>query len=468
MVGHHPRYRQKRAVSDEKEFAVIVTRKAIARRTVLRGIGATLALPLLDSMVPAFAAAAKPVTRLGVFYVPNGVLMESWTPAVEGATFEFTPILAPLASFREQLLVLSGFDSKVAWGLAGEGSGDHSRGCASFLTGVHIRKTDGRNLENGISLDQIAATELGRHTQLASLELALESNELVGACDVGYSCAYSNTISWRSATTPMPVENNPRAVFERLFGGTGSTERTARLARVRKDRSILDSVLEETADLRRGLGPGDQTKVAGYLEAIRDVERRIQKAEEQSDRELPVIVQPTGIPETFEEHIKLMFDLQVLAYQVDLTRVITFMTAREISNRSYPAIGVREAHHALSHHGGDPEKIAKKTKIDTYHVRMFADFLERLRSTPDGDGTLLDHSLIIYGSGLSNGNIHAHDDLPILVAGAGSGQIKGGRHIRNPRGTPLSNLHVTVLQKLGIPTERVGDSTGPIRYLSEV
>jgi hypothetical protein len=445
---------------------MIVTRKAVPRRTVLRSIGATVALPLLDGMVPAFAGPidreAGRVVRFGVMYVPNGVFMDRWTPSEDGVKFGLTEILRPLAPFREHLIVLSGFDNKVADGLPGEGSGDHSRGCASFLTGVHIRKTEGRDLENGVSIDQIAARELGKETQLGSLELAMESNELVGACDVGYSCAYSNSISWRGPTTPMPMEPNPRSVFERLFGGSGSTDPAVRAARLQRNRSILDSVLEEVARLRTGLGSNDQRKMADYLDAVRDVERRIQKAEEQRSREVPLVEQPVGIPETFEEHMELMLDLQVLAYQIDITRVITFMVAREISNRAYPAIGVREAHHALSHHGGDAEKIVKKIKVDTYHAQMFARLLEKLQSTPDGDGSLLDHVVLLYGSGLSDGNIHSHTGLPILLAGGGAG--RGGRHIRNASGTPLSNLHVSLLDKLGIPVERFGDSNGRIDF----
>jgi hypothetical protein len=449
---------------------MMITKRSLSRRTVLRGIGATLALPMLDSMVPAFAApqnpVLRPVRRLGAIYVPNGIMMNNWTPAVEGAGFEFTPILKPLEAFRDRLLVLSGFANKEADPLPGEGAGDHSRGPAAFLTGVHAKKTEGADIQVGVSMDQIAARQLGRETQLASLELGLESSELMGSCDTGYSCAYQGTISWRSPTTPLPMENNPRAVFERLFGDSGSTDSRARSARVRTQRSLLDSVTQKVARLESELGPRDRAKLSEYLEAVRDVERRIQRAEEQNANELPVLEQPGGVPGTFEEHAKLMFDLQALAYQCDLTRVITFMMGREVSGRTYPQIGVPDPHHPISHHQKNPEKMAKVTRVNTHHASMFAYFLEKLRSTPDGDGSLLDNTLIIYGSGLSDGDLHNHVDLPILVAGAGGGQIKGGRHIRFPNDAPLANLHVTLLDKLGIPLEKLGDSTGRIDHLS--
>ena len=451
---------------------MIVTKKAVPRRAVLRGIGATLALPLLDGMVPALTAlsktAAKPTNRLGVVYVPNGIMMEHWTPAAAGTAFEITPIVEPLAPFQDHLLMLSGLVNKEADAMPGEGAGDHSRGQGAFLTGVHPKKTEGADIQAGISMDQIAAKELGQYTQLASLELALESSDFVGSCDPGYSCVYESTISWRSPTTPLPMEHNPRAVFERLFGDNGSTDPAARVVRIREDRSILDAVTQTVARLQRGLGSRDRAKLTEYLEAIRDVERRIQKAEEQSARELPVVEQPAGVPTTYEEHAKLMFDLQVLAYQCDLTRVITFMMGRELSNRTYPEIGVPDAHHSVTHHQGDPEKMARVTNINTYHAKLFAYFLEKLRSTPDGDGSLLDHAMIIYGSGLSDGNMHAHNDLPILLAGGGAGQIKGGRRLRFSNETPLMNLHLTVLDKMGIPVESIGDSTGKFQQLSIV
>jgi len=451
---------------------MIITGKVIPRRTVLRGLGASVALPLLDSMVPALAVAgetvAKPVPRLGAIYVPNGIQGEFWIPETEGADFALTPTLKPLAPFRDRVLVVSGLDNKEADALPGEGAGDHSRGPATWLSGVHAKKTEGVDIQAGVTMDQIAAKELGRDTQLASLELTLESRNLLGSCDVGYSCAYQGTISWRTPTTPLPMEGDPRAVFERLFGDVGSTDARARLTRTREDRSILDSVLDKVAHLQNGLGSRDRAKLTEYLDAIRDVERRIQKVEEQSTRELPLVAQPGGIPRTFEEHAKLMFDLQVLAFQCDLTRVFTFMMGREVSGRTYPEIGVSEPHHALSHHQNELEKKTKVAKINAYHMQMFAYFLEKLRSTPDGEGSLLDHVAIVYGSGMSDGQLHDHVNLRLLVAGGGTGRIKGGRHLRFASGTPVANLHLTLLDKLGVPAEHLGDSTGTIEQLSAV
>ena len=435
---------------------MIITRKTLSRRTVLRSVGATLALPMLDSMVPALTAlgrtVAKPVSRLGVIYVPNGIMMEHWTPATEGAGFELTPILQPLERFREQFLVVTGLGVDRIHG------GDHSGASTKFLTGVPGRQTAGFDVQAGISMDQIAAKELGRQTQLASLELALESAETTGTCQPGYSCVYSSTIAWRSPTTPLPMEHNPRTVFERLFGDSETTDAKARLARARKDRSLLDSVTSKVTDLQRGLGPGDRRRLAEFVDAVRDVERRIQKVEEQSAIELPVTDRPVGVPATFEEHARLMFDLQVLAYQTDLTRVITFMVGREFSGRSYPEIGVPDAHHPTSHHRNDPDKLAKLVQVNMFHVRQFAYFLEKLASTPDGDGSLLDHIIVMYGCGMSDGNRHVHENLPILLAGGGAGQLKGGRHLRYPK-VPVANLHLTLLDKLGIQADRLGDST---------
>ena len=451
---------------------MMITRKSLPRRTVLRGLGASLALPLLDGMVPAFAAirhtAAKPARRFGAIYVPNGVEMRVWTPAAAGSALELTPVLEPLAPVRQHVNVLTGLADKVAIPRKGEGIGDHARAASTWLTGVHVKKTEGPDIRAGISMDQIAAQELGKDTQLSSLELAIDSVEVLGACDQGYSCAYANTIAWRTPTTPLPMENNPRAVFERLFGATDSTDVRARLARLRQDRSILDFVTDEADGLRRALGVGDQAKLAQYLDAVRDVERRIQKAEEQSDREIPVVDQPVGIPDTFEEHCRLMFDLLTLAYQTDLTRVATFMFGKEVSGRSFPEIGVPGGHHGYSHHQNDPDNLAMLAKINTHHIRQFAYFLEKLQATPDGDGSLLDHSLFIYGSGISDGNLHFHLDLPTLLAGGGAGHVEGGRHLRYDQDTPLSNLHLAVLDKLGLPIETFGDSTGTLGYLSDV
>ena len=452
---------------------MIITQKHLPRRTFLRGMGASLALPLLDGMVPAFAALrnspARPVCRLGVVYVPNGILIDAWEPGPEGAAFELKQTLEALAPFRDRTLVLSGLCNKEADPRQGEGAGDHARASGAFLSGAHPKRTEGAEPpQAGVTMDQVAARALGEHTQLASLELALEPKDVVGACDPGYSCAYANTISWRTPTTPLPMENDPRAVFERLFGGTDSTDVAARLARIEEDRSILDVVTEKVAHLKRTLGPHDRTKMDAYLEAIRDVERRTQKAEEQSARELPAVERPGGIPPTFTEHAKLMFDLQLLAYQADLTRIITFMVGHETGARSYPEIGVVEPHHPLSHHGRNPDKMQKLAKVDAYHVKTFAYYLEKLAATPDGDGSLLDHVMILYGCGMSDGSRHDHHNLPLLLAGGGAGSLKAGRHIRYPHETPVTNLYLTLLDKLGVPTEAMGDSTGKVEHLSGV
>jgi hypothetical protein len=432
----------------------------------------SLALPLLDGMVPAFAAlrttAAQPARRFGAIYVPNGVEMRMWTPKSMGAAFDWSPILEPLAPFRDQTFVLSGLADKVAVPAPGEGIGDHARASSTWLTGVRVKKTEGPDIRAGVSMDQLAAQHLGQQTQLASLELALDSVEVLGACDAGYSCAYANTIAWRTPTTPLPMENNPRAVFERLFGASDSTDAATRQARLAQNRSILDFVTAEVATLRRALGTGDRGKLSEYLEAVRDVERRIQTAETQSTRELPVVEQPMGIPESFDAHAKLMYDLLALAYQCDLTRVATFMIGKEVSGRAYPEIGVPDGHHACSHHQNDPVKLEKLAKINRYHVSHFAYFLEKLRTTPDGDGSLLDHSIFVYGSGISDGNIHFHLDLPMLLVGGGAGTLKGGRHLRYANDTPIANLYVSVLDKLGVPMHQFGDSTGRLDYLTDI
>jgi hypothetical protein len=447
---------------------MIITKKAINRRTILRGLGASVALPLLDAMVPALTAfqktAAKPVNRFGAVYVPNGMVMPNWTPASEGSAFEFTPILKPLEPFRDRLLVLSGLNSTPP---ARQGAvGVHARASTRFLTDMPPKVTNGADLEAGISMDQIAAQALGQHTQLASLELGLESTESAASCDNGFNCVYTSTISWRSATTPLPTEHNPREVFERLFGDTSSTDPATRLARIQQERSILDSVSQRISGLEQRVGSGDRAKLHEYFEAIRDIERRIQNAEQQSAKQLPVVDQPAGIPATFEEHAKLMFDLYVLAYQCDLSRVITFMIAHEFSGRTYPQIGVPDAHHPISHHQNDPARIAKLVKINTYHTTLFASFLEKLQSTPDGDGSLLDHAMIVYGAGMSDSNAHDPKNLPILLAGGGAGHLKGGNHLRFPKDTPLANLHVTLLDKLGVRVEKLGDSAGELSQLS--
>jgi Protein of unknown function (DUF1552) len=439
---------------------MMITRKAIPRRTVLRGLGATLALPLLDGMVPALTALqktpARPVNRFGVMYIVNGMVMERWTPAAEGGGYELTPTLAALAPYRDHFLVLSNLACVPTPGRPG---GAHAKASTRFLTDISP-PTSETFLDAGISMDQILARELGQHTQLSSLELAIESTETAGACDVGFACAYTNTISWRSANTPLPTQNNPRVVFERMFGDSGSTDPKARRARLAQDKSVIDSVTEEVARLQGSLGEGDRVKLVEYLDAIRDVERRIQKAEAQSGLELPVVDHPAGVPASFDEHVKLMCDLQVLAYQSDLTRVVTLMLGREFSGVTYPEIGVPDAHHPITHHQQEPEKIAKVEKINAYHVTQFAYLLDKLRSTPDGDGSLLDHVILMYGTGMGDCNAHDPRSIPLLLAGGGSGHLKGGRHIRYPKETPLANLHLTLLDKLGVHMDRMGDSTG--------
>ena len=434
---------------------MIITRKALPRRTVLRGLGASLALPLLDGMVPAFAAlrktAAAPVKRLGVVYVPNGMMMNHWTPSSEGSRFDFPTILEPLEPFRRHVEVLSGMHGV-------DGEGPHARSSTRFLTGVGAKPDNGSDLSAGVSMDQLAGRALGRETQLATLELAMDGRDFAGSCDDGFSCAYTNTIVWANDTTPLPMENNPRVVFERLVGDSGSTDPAIRRARLRKDASLLDSVTERAGDLSRELGARDRAKLDQYLDAVRDVERRIQMAEAQSGRELPVVDQPAGIPGTLGEHARLMFDLQALAYETDLSRVVTFMMGREITGRTYAEIGVPDAHHPISHHQRDPAKLAKLTRINQYHVQLFAEFLARLEATPDGDGTLLDHAMIVYGAGMADSNAHASQDLPILLAGGGAGT--GGRHVRYPAHTPLANLHLSLLDKLGVPAESLGHANG--------
>ena len=442
-----------------------ITQKHLPRRTFLRGVGAALALPVLDSMVPAFAATNGPKApvRLAFVYHPVGMIMDRWTPATEGAGFEFTSTMKALEPFRENIVVLSGL-AQVQGRALGDGPGDHAREGATWLTGVHPKKTEGVGIRAGISADQLAAKEFGKSTQLGSLEIGLETPTLAGGCDSGYSCAYTNTLSWRSPTTPVPVEVNPRILFERLFGEGESTDPATRLKAMQEQRSILDYVAGSIDRLETKLGPGDRNKLSEYLEAIRDIERRIRKAEEQNALfKLPLMERPRAVPEEFEDYAKLMMDLQVIALQTDMTRVITFMLGRAGSNRSYRAIGISDGHHSITHHQNDLEKINKVAKIDAYLVKTFADFLQKLKSTRDGDGNLLDHSLIVYGSSLSDANAHTHHDLPIVLAGGGCGQLKGGRHLRYPKDTPMNNLLVGVLDKAGVPLENFGDSTGKLR-----
>jgi len=447
---------------------MIVTKKTISRRAVLRGIGTAVALPLLDAMVPALTAAqntpAKAVRRFGVVYHPNGVIYDKWLPKGVGTEFQFSPVLSPLESFRDKLVVVTGLYSDQAEAL-GDGGGDHSRASGTYLTGVHVKRSD-TVVENGISMDQIAAKAFERETQLSSLQLTVDDASLVGACDVGYSCAYSSTLSWLTPTLPLMAENNPRVVFERLFGTSDSTDGRVRASRLQQDRSILDSITDRVKALQRKLGPGDNRKVNDYLASLRDVERRIQKAEEQSAKDVPDVGRPEGIPDGFEAHVGLLYDLQLLAFQSDLTRVTTFMYGREQNGRPYPQIGVPEPHHPLTHHQNLPEKMEKCAKIQTYHIALFASYLEKLRSTPDGDGSLLDHVILLYGGGISHSDRHTHGPLPTLVVGGGAGTIKGGRHLVYPDHTPLTNLQLTLLGNLAVPTEKLGDSTGQLKELS--
>jgi hypothetical protein len=442
-----------------------IFKKTLPRRTLLRGLGASLALPLLDSMVPALSSAsaqtAQPAKRLGVVYVPNGMAMKSWTPATEGANFEITRILRPMAAYQDRMLVLSGLNG------ASSNAGVHASASTRFLTGTIPARTES-DLQAAVSIDQLVARQLGNQTQLGSLELALDQSDVFGSCDIGFSCQYTSTISWRDANTPLPMETNPRAVFERLFGDTGTTDPAVRLQRIRKDRSLLDAVTDRVAELNKKVGSSDQAKLDQYLDAVRDVERRIQLAEAQSHRELPEVDQPAGIPRTYEEHAKLMFDMQVLAYQTDLTRVITFMMGRELSGRTYAEIGVPDSHHPTSHHRDDPALYEKVTKINEFHTSLFAYYLNKLDDTPDGNGSLLDNMLMLYGAGMSDSNRHANTGLPLVLLGGGSGSVKGGRHLRYSKGTSISNLHLTMLDKMGLPLDKIGNSTNALNLLSDV
>ena len=450
-----------------------ITRKHINRRTLLRGFGTALALPLLDSMVPALKAAkttaAQPAIRLGFVYVPNGIIPGAWTPKQDGTAFEITRTMKAFEPFRENMVVLSGL-AQINGRALGDGAGDHARAGATWLTGVHPKKTEGAGIHAGVSADQIAAKEFGKSTQLASLEVGLDSPSLAGNCDSGYSCAYTNTVSWRGPTTPLPMEMNPRALFERLFGDGDSTDPAARMASLKDQSSILDYITGDIDRLETNLGSRDRGKLTEYLESIRDIERRIQKAEEQNaTMKMPVIERPAGVPADFEEHTKLMMDLQVIALQADLTRVITFMIGREGSNRSYRQINISDGHHSITHHQNDAEKIEKVTQIDTYHVKLFSYYLDKLKNTRDGEGSLLDHSLILYGSSICDGNAHTHHDLPLVLLGGAAGQVKGGRHIRFPKETPMNNLLLTMLDKAKVPMpEKLGDSTGELQLISEV
>ena len=442
---------------------MVLFKKSIPRRTVLRGMGATLALPVLDAMTPAFGAATTRPIRLAFMQTPNGIfnLRNEWTPKTVGGDWELTRTLEPLAPFKDRMVVISGLDNQQAAGLNGEVGGDHPRACTAWLTGTHARMTSGADLRAGISVDQIAAKEFGKYTQLASLEIGLETPEVVGACESAYGCAYYDTISWRNETTPLPMENRPRAVFERLFGEAGADPKV-RLALRQEDRSILDAINSEVKRLRIKVGGTDRSKIDQYLEAVRDVERRMQLAEKQGDPDLP-IGSPVGAPEVFSDYFKLMADLMVLAWQTDMTRVITFQMGHEMSGRAYPELGFGDAHHPCTHHQGDPVKQEKTTKINGLHTKMLSYYLSQLRATSDGDGSLLDHSMILYGAGLSDANLHLYTDLSLLLVAGGVGGIKGGQHVRYPKRTPMANLLLTMLDKANVPNvDKLGDSTGKL------
>ena len=449
---------------------MIVTRRHLPRRMFLKGMGAAVALPVLDAMTPAFAASssakAAPV-RLAFTYVPNGITMNEWTPTGTGRGFSYSRVLKPLEAFREDTIVLSGLAQRNGNAL-GDGPGDHARAAAAYLTGVHPRKTAGADIQNGISVDQIAAQQIGSATRFASLELGCDDSRTVGNCDSGYSCAYTNSLAWRGESTPMPPETNPRLVFERLFGDIDtSLPPETRARRLRYRRSILDLVGERTTSLAADLGPADRRKLDEYLSSIREIERRIEMAEADMTGLAPTIDKPTGIPVLYGDYVKLMFDLQVIAFQTDMTRIVTMMMGREGSMRTYPEIGVPDPHHPLTHHRGNAEWIERVTKVNTMHMELFAGFIQKLKSTPDGDGSLLDHSMIVYGSGLSDGNRHTHEDLPVLMVGGGGG-FRRGTHIQYPKDTPMTNLFLTVLDRMGVQPEKIGDSTGHIEHLTEV
>ena len=437
---------------------MIITKKALPRRTFLRGAGVTLALPLLDAMIPSFsdAAVAGPVRRLGFVYIPMGCNWFQFFPKEVGKLTELSPTLSTLTPVLNQVTVISNLELKNSYS-----PGNHATSNSGFLSAARAKMTEGADYELATTVDQIAAKQLGKQTPLPSLELAVDATTPIGACDGGMSCIYETSLSWSSPTTPLPAEANPRVVFERLFGDGGSA--ADRLAALREDGSLIDFVSDDIAHVQKKLGPGDRTKLSQYLDTVREIERRIQKAESQTaETVMPDLTRPIGVPSEYANHAKLMFDLQALAMQADITRVITFQLAREASTRTYPEVGVPEAHHPTSHHGNDPEKLAKLAKINAYHVSLFAYYLEKLKSTPDGDGSLLDHSMILLGSGMGNPDVHNHVNLPIVVAGGGAGKLKGGRHIKYEEPTPLANLHLTLLDKVGIHLDSFADSKGTI------
>jgi hypothetical protein len=442
----------------------------LPRRTFLKGLGTAIALPVFESMLPGLSLAAsagsKPLPkRMAFVYVPNGANMADWTPKTVGSEFELPYILEPLKAHQKDLLVLSGLAHDKGRP-NGDGPGDHARASATFLTGCQARKTPGADIKVGISVDQVAAQKLGHHTRLPSIELGTDRARLAGNCDSGYSCAYSFNISWKTESTPMPPEVDPRQVFDRLFGNGKSGEmEEARIKRDRYQKSILDFALEDARKLKADLGYTDRRKLDEYLTAVRELEQRIERANSFAATQTD-FQRPTGLPKTYENHLKLMFDLQVLAFQTDTTRTSTFIMANDGSNRQYPFIGVRDGHHDLSHHQGDEEKKAKIAKINHFHATQFAYFVDKLKSIKEGEGTLLDNCMVVYGSGLGDGNRHNHDNLPVVLAGKGGGSIRTGRHVLFEKETPMANLFLSMLDRVGVPTERIGDSTGLLTQLS--
>ncbi|HEY4364030.1 MAG TPA: DUF1552 domain-containing protein [Bryobacteraceae bacterium] len=445
----------------------LITKKYIPRRAFLRGVGVTLGLPLLDSMIPAQTplakTAAQPQFRMGLCFMPHGGVMNNWTPATTGGNFEISRTLKPLESHKNNLVVVSNLAHKMAAPAGpGDNGGDHTRCPAVYLNGVHPKRTDGADIRAGVTIDQMAAEKIGQDTRLPSLEMAIEDySGLVGSCDVGFSCTYMNTISWRTPTTPLPMEINPRIVFDRLFGDGATAEE--RLERIEQERSILDAVTGQVRRLQGNLGANDRNRVAEYLDTVREIERRIILAEKESALSgINVPETPAGVPDDHEVHTKLMFDLMAIAFQADITRISTFMMAREVSYRTFPKLGISEAFHPASHHQNNAARLENLTKIQTYHVSLFAYMLDKLASIKDGQGTLLDHTLMLYGSGMSNSNIHNHSPLPIVLAGGAAGKMQGNRHLKYPEETPMSNLLLTILHKAGVEQQSVGDSTGPL------
>ncbi|HUQ93777.1 MAG TPA: DUF1552 domain-containing protein [Bryobacteraceae bacterium] len=450
----------------------MITRKHLPRRTFLRGVGAAIGLPLLESMVPAFAApartAAKSPTRMAFVYVPCGIVMPEWTPDGVGTAFEMKRIMEPMAAHRDKTLVLTGLMQNGGRAL-GDGPGDHARAAASFLTGMHPKKTAGADIRIGISVDQAAAQKIGAATKFPSLELGLEDGRLVGSCDSGYSCAYSNNLAWRTENSPLPPEINPRLVFERLFGtGDEVEDAGARSRRLKVQKSILDSVADSTQSLQSSLGSTDKRKLDEYLYSVREIEKRIAANERDSKQMAPPFPKPDGAPVDYTEHSRLMYDMMTVAFQMDATRVITHMMAREGSNRAYREIEISDGHHSLTHHRNNEEMVEKVRRINRFHVEQFAYWIDKLKNTPDGDGTLLDSCMIIYGSGIADGNRHTHHDLPVLLVGGGNGTIKTGRHVKYPAETPMANLFIAMLDRMNVPVDKLGDSNGKLGYLGDL